>query len=326
MGKDHIPWRKHLVRDWAMDPTVRRMSFAAQGIYHALLDAQWETGSIPAEPETCARLIHCNAQEWEQFAPFFETCFPIMEFGMERRNEELHLEREAAQKKMEKARETGREGGNRRWAKQRAKQEEGEEEEENEPKKGRNHRDPIGTLGQPHKGASTYIDKEKERELEDTVTNVTGQGGQAATARDDLGGINFEGKDDPPSRLFSEIRELLEAISGGTKVPDSKVRRYLGKDSPLRGMIEQYGHAQAKRLLAWATKHKAMGIQAIFHNSETLWAEAERCNWEAPGRPKEREAERFELPVWKPGTNINDGPFAGVPDPEPEVKSREALA
>lgn len=282
MGKDHIPWRKHLVRDWAMDPTVRRMSFAAQGIYHALLDAQWETGSIPAEPETCASVIRCTAQEWEQFAPFFEACFPATDDG-HRRNEELHLEREAAQKKMEKARETGRQGGNAKAAKQRAKQ----EEEENEPEKGNKHRDPVGTLEQPYKGASTYIDI--ERELEDTVTNVTGQGGQAATARDDLGGINFEGKDDPPPRLFSEIRELLEAISEGTKVPDSKVRRYLGKDSPLRGMIEQYGHAQANRLLAWATKHKALGVQAIFNNSETLWAEAERCNWQAPpkrGEPK----------------------------------------
>lgn len=339
MGKDHIPWRKHLVRDWAMDQTVRQMSVAAEGAFTRLLDAQWETGHIPADPETCARVIRCNAQEWEQFAPFFETCFPTTDDG-HRRNEELHLEREEAQKKMEKARETGREGGNRRWAKQRAKQEGGEEEDENEPKKGRNHRDPIGTLEQPHKGASTYIERELELELEDSVTNVTGRDGQAATARDDVGGINFEGKEDP-SPGFSEIRELLEAISGGTKVPNSKVRQHLGKDSPLRGMIEQYGHVGAKRLLVWATTHKNLGIPVIWRNSETLKAEAERCNWGAPperGRPKEREAEGFKLPKFRsedfpdplpkfrPGMNINDGPFAGIPDPEGEVKSGEASA
>jgi uncharacterized protein YdaU (DUF1376 family) len=315
------------------------MSVAAEGAFTRLLDAQWETGHIPADPETCARVIRCNAQEWEQFAPFFETCFPTTDDG-HRRNEELHLEREEAQKKMEKARETGREGGNRRWAKQRAKQEGGEEEDENEPKKGRNHRDPIGTLEQPHKGASTYIERELELELEDSVTNVTGRDGQAATARDDVGGINFEGKEDP-SPGFSEIRELLEAISGGTKVPNSKVRQHLGKDSPLRGMIEQYGHVGAKRLLVWATTHKNLGIPVIWRNSETLKAEAERCNWGAPperGRPKEREAEGFKLPKFRsedfpdplpkfrPGMNINDGPFAGIPDPEGEVKSGEASA
>ena len=280
MGKDYIPWRKHLVRDWAMDPAVRQMSFSARGIYQALLDAQWESGSIPADPAKCARLIGCNAQEeWEQFSPFFEACFPATDDG-HRQNEELRLQREEVEKASLRNRETGRQGADKRWAKERAKH----EQKENELDEGGNHRGPIGGLEQPHKGANTEAEAEA-----DTVTNVTGQGGQAATARDDLGGINFEGKDDPPPRLFSEIRELLEAISEGTKVPDSKVRRYLGKDSPLRGMIEQYGHAQANRLLAWATKHKALGVQAIFNNSETLWAEAERCNWQAPpkrGEPK----------------------------------------
>lgn len=290
MGKDPIPWRMHRVRDWAMDQTVLQMPFAARGIYQALLDAQWDTGSIPAERETCARVIHCTTQEWEQFEPFFETCFPTTDDGR-RRNEELHLEREEAQKKMEKAREDGRKGAKAR----RDKQEGGEEEEENEPKNGRNHRDPKGTLEPPHKGASSYI--ERERELEDSVTSVTGRDGQAATARDDLGGINFEGKDDP-SPGFSEIRELLEAISGGTKVPNSKVRQHLGKDSPLRGMIEQYGHAQAKRLLVWATTHKNLGIPVIWRNSETLKAEAERCKWGAPperGRPKEQKTSLEDL-------------------------------
>lgn len=290
MGKDYIPWRKHLVRDWAMDPAVRQMSFSARGIYQALLDAQWETGSIPADPAKCARLIGCNAQEeWEQFAPFFEACFPATDEG-HRQNEELRLQREEVEKASLRNRETGRQGADKRWANKRAKH----EQKENELDEGGNHRGPIGGLEQPHKGANTEAEAEAEA---DSVTNVTGQGGQAATARDDLGGINFEGKEDP-SPGFSEIRELLEAISGGTKVPNSKVRQHLGKDAPLRGMIEQYGHVGAKRLLVWATTHKNLGIPVIWRNSETLKAEAERCNWGAPperGRPKEQKTSLEDL-------------------------------
>jgi uncharacterized protein YdaU (DUF1376 family) len=112
MARDFLQYRNHYVRDWETSETVRLMSYTARGVYQALLDAQWEKGSIPAEPEVCERLLRCEAGDWAQFAPFFDQCFPIGEDGR-RRNERLHDDREQAQELVRK--KTG--AAQKRWGK-----------------------------------------------------------------------------------------------------------------------------------------------------------------------------------------------------------------
>jgi uncharacterized protein YdaU (DUF1376 family) len=112
MARDFLQYRNHYVRDWETSETVRLMSYTARGVYQALLDAQWEKGSIPAEPEVCERLLRCEAGDWAHFAPFFEQCFPIGEDGR-RRNERLHDDREQAQELVRK--KTG--AAQKRWGK-----------------------------------------------------------------------------------------------------------------------------------------------------------------------------------------------------------------
>jgi uncharacterized protein YdaU (DUF1376 family) len=112
MARDFLQYRNHYVRDWETSETVRLMSYTARGVYQALLDAQWEKGSIPAEPEVCERLLRCESGDWAHFAPFFDQCFPIGEDGR-RRNERLHDDREQAQELVRK--KTG--AAQKRWGK-----------------------------------------------------------------------------------------------------------------------------------------------------------------------------------------------------------------
>jgi uncharacterized protein YdaU (DUF1376 family) len=302
MPKDYIQWRKHHVREWAMDPTVRQMSFAAQGIYHALIDLQWESGSIPADPQTCARILRCTEEEWAQFAPFFEECFPLNEDGG-RSNEQTQLNREEAKEQIEASIRGGKASGEARRKKRDAQQKSVENE------------DPSKTLQGPFEDPGNPTDKATDKATDNSVTNVTGADGQAAAA-DDLGGDDFEEREDPPALIFQTVKRILQATARGKPVRDSKVRRYLAKDSPILELLEQYGETDAKRLLLWATTHKALSPAVISRNSESLWAEAERYKWEAP-------PERGKKPGWgDPAEDIRKmtedllGPFDGIPEPQ----------
>jgi hypothetical protein len=73
--------------------------------------------------------------------------------------------------------------------------------------------------------------------------------------------------------------------------PESKVKRYLGKDSPIRGLVKQYGETDAIRLIKWAAKHKRVGVAVVYGNSGVWWQEANDCNWGAP-------PERGKKPGW----------------------------
>lgn len=91
----------------------------------------------------------------------------------------------------------------------------------------------------------------------------------------------------PMSEPFGAVYRVLEAVDG-REVPESKVRRYLGKGSPVLGLLQQYGETDAIRLIQWAAKHKRLGVAAIFSNSGVLWHEAEECEWGSPRLHKAR--------------------------------------
>lgn len=71
-----IGWYKWYPRDFAMSSTVRRMSYLAQGIYRALLDLQWEDGSVPTSMDEVAQILRLNEHEQAEFEPYLEICFP----------------------------------------------------------------------------------------------------------------------------------------------------------------------------------------------------------------------------------------------------------
>lgn len=99
-----LPYRNHFHRDWISSSTIRRMSFGAEGIYHALLDIQWEDGFIPEDPEEIkAVLMKAKPQEWASFEPYLEKCFPVTESGR-RENPRCAEERAKAIEKVEQNR------------------------------------------------------------------------------------------------------------------------------------------------------------------------------------------------------------------------------
>ena len=71
-----IGWYKWYPRDFISSSTVRRMSYLAQGIYRALLDLQWEDGSVPTDMSEVAQILRLNEHEQSEFEPFLSTVFP----------------------------------------------------------------------------------------------------------------------------------------------------------------------------------------------------------------------------------------------------------
>ena len=100
-----IGWYKWYPRDFAMSSTVRRMSYLAQGIYRALLDLQWEDGSVPTSMPEVAQILRLNEHEQAEFEPYLETCFP------DGANPKLAVERQKSVEYVTKQAEHGRSGG-----------------------------------------------------------------------------------------------------------------------------------------------------------------------------------------------------------------------
>jgi hypothetical protein len=100
-----IGWYKWYPRDFQMSSTVRRMSYLAQGIYRALLDLQWEDGSVPTSMDEVAQILRLNQLEQSEFEPYLETCFP------NGANPKLATEREKSVAYVTKQAEHGAKGG-----------------------------------------------------------------------------------------------------------------------------------------------------------------------------------------------------------------------
>lgn len=107
-------YRPHFYKDWIASSAVRQMSFTARGIYHELLDVQWEDGSIPEAERAIRAILRCSEKEWSEFAPFVDECFPVDTDGL-RRNPHCHEARDervgAAERMRQKNTENGKKGG-----------------------------------------------------------------------------------------------------------------------------------------------------------------------------------------------------------------------
>lgn len=264
MAKNFLQYRNHYVRDWETSETVRIMSYAARGIYQALLDAQWEKGSIPADPETCARLLRCEPEEWAQFAPFFDECFPVMACGSRRANERLAGDRDDALQLVEKNRAAGKASAEKRRLNS-------NEAEDEHPFNDRS--TPVQRTLNPTTTTTTLLDDSKESSTgreDDSPKIVTAEDAQSA------------------SEPFGAVARFFLATAGGKPVLHSKVARFLKPNSSVRCLIQTYGEAGAIRLMLWVLEHKPrLGVGQVWSECQSLWREAESVNWGPPGAKRE---------------------------------------
>jgi len=73
-----------------------------QGVYRALLDLQWEDGSVPADYSEAILILRLTMEEAESFEHFYAQCFP------NGKNPKLHALREQAILDREQQIEAGR--------------------------------------------------------------------------------------------------------------------------------------------------------------------------------------------------------------------------
>ena len=294
MAKDFLQYRNHYVRDWESSETVRLMSYTARGLYHALLDAQWEKGSIPAEPEVCERLLRCEPGDWAHFAPFFDQCFPLCTDGR-RRNVRLDEDRERAQELVKK--KTG--AAQKRWSKG--------ADAEVEPESPKNDA-PAMHLHSTSKGDAEHQQCPTTTTTTTTTTYSLPNGSDAAAMAEPCEVIELEILSSEPREAlepqviepevldpnpYPTVERILTALSQATDQPPptaAMIRRYIGKSSSILRLVEFCGEADATVLLAWCALFKPeLGYGAVFSNAQSLLAEARSVDWKAPaskGKPK----------------------------------------
>lgn len=89
--------------------STRGWSVTATGVYRALLDAQWDMGSLPEDPAALCNLIHATPKEWVDGWGKCECKFPVMDGR--RLNDKLEQHRTKAIRLSDKRRAIGKQGG-----------------------------------------------------------------------------------------------------------------------------------------------------------------------------------------------------------------------
>lgn len=99
-----MPW---FPRDFMS--ATRGWSVTAKGVYRELLDAQWDMGELPVEPDDMKSVIGATDAEWAAAWPKVESKFPLNCSG--RKNHKLEAHRLKAQSLSSKRAELGSRGG-----------------------------------------------------------------------------------------------------------------------------------------------------------------------------------------------------------------------
>lgn len=87
-----MPWYP---RDFAS--STRGWPLAARGAYRELLDAQWDMGSLPLDPQQLRAIAAATPAEWRSAWPLIERKFPLCDDDC-RRNPRLEVHRAKAEK------------------------------------------------------------------------------------------------------------------------------------------------------------------------------------------------------------------------------------
>lgn len=70
-----LGYYKHFPADFNANLTVRQMSYTCQGIYRALLDIQWQAGTVQ-DFNACIKMLRLTLDEAEEFEPYYQILFP----------------------------------------------------------------------------------------------------------------------------------------------------------------------------------------------------------------------------------------------------------
>jgi uncharacterized protein YdaU (DUF1376 family) len=103
------------VGDADSDEIFRMMTFEQQGIYRALLDRQWESGSLPSELGSLARIIHCRLGSLRKHWPIIGQKFQPRADGR-LINAKLDQQRQELEDFCRERSEAGHQGAISRWS------------------------------------------------------------------------------------------------------------------------------------------------------------------------------------------------------------------
>lgn len=245
-----LPYLEWFHRDFLSSSTVSAMTLVAEGIYRRLIDFQWEDEALKDDPKRLAALARASAEQWEEFAPFLDECFPLCEDGM-RRNARVAADRLRAQKKVEANRENGGRGGRPRKAITNP------ELSETEP--------PAKPVVSETKPDQNPIETERL-----PVAKRTQSERKTIPAYQPINTVSSETDGGPspgPLKPFDEVKLVLSMVCEdlGWEPPiDKDIRRNLKEDSALRQLVKLFGAPGAAELFCWAYRE---------------WKG--RCSWEA---------------------------------------------
>jgi uncharacterized protein YdaU (DUF1376 family) len=93
MSGPGFPWLKWYPRDFAS--ATRGWPLVARGLYHALLDAQWDiggctVGTLPDDEKQLQLIAAATPAEWRQAWPYVEPKFPQVPGGRRNARMEKH--------------------------------------------------------------------------------------------------------------------------------------------------------------------------------------------------------------------------------------------
>ncbi len=111
------PWFPFYVDDFWQDEAVQAMSLEEVGLYIRLLSLQWREGSIPADAEKIARIVHVDGSAMGDLWPAVSSCFGELESDPSRLvNPRLAAIQEHQTDVHQKRVEQGKKDARKRWA------------------------------------------------------------------------------------------------------------------------------------------------------------------------------------------------------------------
>jgi uncharacterized protein YdaU (DUF1376 family) len=165
--------------------STRGWSITAKGVYRELLDAQWDMGDLPANPDELRETIGATPDEWEIGWKKCESKFPVRRGG--RRNWRLEAHRVKSEQIANLRSEIGKKGGQ-ASGEARAKQKSSKGSTFAEPKVQANHQ-PIAQPKVNHPVQSSPIHSESSP---DHTGSLNGNGEDSRAAQQPSGDPEFD--------------------------------------------------------------------------------------------------------------------------------------
>jgi uncharacterized protein YdaU (DUF1376 family) len=106
-----LAWYPFYTGDWLSE--TRGWSLVARAVYHELLNAQWDLGTLPRDPARLRALVAATSREWNTAWPFVAEKFPRVPGG--RQNVRLEAYRQDALALRDRRRAASQRAHSARW-------------------------------------------------------------------------------------------------------------------------------------------------------------------------------------------------------------------